>query len=334
MMKRILISIPAYSEADNVVPLYNALKEGLKPVWAKYDFEFLYINDGSKDDTVAQVRSLMETAPEVSLLDLSRNYGKEIAMTAGFDYFHHDAMVTIDADLQMPVSTIVDMINLWEQGYEDVYAKRNKRMGESWLKKATSRWFYKTLQSVSHAPVVADAGDFRLLDKKVVAAICQLRESERYTKGLYSWVGFKKAQVEFDALPRLHGQTKWNFRKLFGLAMQGITSYTTAPLKVSTYSGFAISLAAFIYLLYVLIKTLLYGSDTSGFPTLVILILFIGGVQLISIGILGEYLGRIFNETKQRPLYFIEDIYHRSLDDNSAEEASSPKDNDLSSNHA
>lgn len=309
MKKKVLISIPSYSEEENVFPLYQALDEALCSVYDRYEFEFLFINDGSTDHTVEKVMELMEFSPYVSLIDLSRNYGKETAMAAGFDYFNHDALITIDADLQHPPATIIEMLNLWEQGYEDVYAKRNKRKGESWFKKSTSRWFYKVLEAMSDAPVLADAGDFRLLDKKAVESLQELRETQRYTKGLYSWIGFKKVAIEFDANERLHGETKWNLGSLIKLAIEGITSYTTAPLKLSMYFGFLVSFAAFIYMIYVLIKTLILGADTSGFPSLMIMMLFLGGCQLISIGILGEYLGRVFIESKGRPLYFIENKY-------------------------
>ncbi len=307
--RKILISIPAYNEEENIFPLYDKLMVSLKKKENQIDFEILFINDGSKDNTVDTILKLMETTENVSLLNLSRNYGKEIAMSAGFDYSNHDAVITIDADLQHPPEIILEMINLWDQGYEDVYAKRNKRKGESWFKKSTSRWFYKILEGLSNTPVFPDAGDYRLLDKKVVDALKQLRETQRYTKGLYSWVGFKKVAIEFDAEERLHGETKWKFTALMRLAIEGITSYTTAPLKISMYFGFFISFMTFIYMLYVLIKTLIFGADTSGFPSLMIVMLFLGGCQLISIGILGEYLGRIFLETKKRPLYFIDNIY-------------------------
>ncbi|KAF1306201.1 glycosyltransferase family 2 protein [Candidatus Enterococcus willemsii] len=309
MKKKILISVPSYNEEENIFPLYKALEKIISPLSKNYDFEILFINDGSSDQTVETVLKLMEAQSNVSMIDLSRNYGKEIAMAAGFDYFNHDALITMDADLQHPASVITDMINLWEQGYEDVYAKRNERKGEPWIKKKASATFYKILGTLSDSPVLPDAGDYRLLDRKVVAALQQVREGQRYTKGLYSWVGFKKAAIEFDAEERLHGETKWSFRALLNLAVEGITSYTTAPLKISMFFGFLVSFVAFIYMIYVLIKTLIYGADTSGFPSIVIIMLFLGGCQLISIGILGEYLARIFNETKGRPLYFIEKTY-------------------------
>lgn len=307
-MKSILLSIPAYNEEPNIFPIYAAIQDAIELIKSEYCFEILFINDGSSDGTSEEVRRLIDREVGVSLIDLSRNYGKEIAMAAGFDYSNHDAVITLDADLQHPPTLIPEMIHLWESGYEDVYAKRRERYGESFFKKSSSKMFYKILQKISNTPVNPDAGDFRLLDRKVVNALKTMRESQRYTKGLYNWVGFKKVAIEFNAAERLHGETKWNIRSLFKLAMEGITSYTTAPLKISMYFGFFISTVAFIYMIYILIKTIILGSDTSGFPSIMIVMLFLGGCQLISVGILGEYLGRIFSETKQRPLYFIEEI--------------------------
>ncbi|MDU6522889.1 glycosyltransferase family 2 protein [Enterococcus devriesei] len=307
-MKKILISIPAYNEEENIRPLYEKLKDTLLPLSQEYLFEYLFINDGSSDATVSIVSSLIDKTNDVSLIDLSRNYGKEIAMAAGFDYSTHDAVITIDADLQHPPSLIPEMLKLWDLGYEDVYAKRKQRKGESYLKKSTSKVFYKLLETMSNSPVNPDAGDFRLLDRKAVDALKQLRETQRYTKGLYNWIGFKKISIEFDAEERLYGDSKWSYKSLIKLAVEGITSYTTAPLRISMYFGFIVSAITFIYMIYVLIKTLIFGSDTSGFPSLMIVMLFLGGCQLISIGIVGEYLSRIFIESKRRPLYFIEEI--------------------------
>ncbi|MDT2429001.1 glycosyltransferase family 2 protein [Enterococcus avium] len=309
MKKSILISIPAYNEEDNIIPLYEKLKGNLEKVEMEIDFEVLFINDGSNDNTANRVLELMKVVDDVSLINLSRNFGKEIAMCVGFDYSNHDAVITMDADLQHPPETIGEMIKLWVLGYDDVYAKRNERKGESWFKKFSSKLFYRILDSLSDTTVLADAGDFRLLDKKVVDAIKQMRETQRYTKGIYNWVGFKKIAIQFDAEERLHGETKWNFSALLKLAVEGITSYTTAPLKLSMCFGFLISFVAFIYMIYVFIKTIIFGADTSGFPSLMIVILFLGGCQLISIGIIGEYLGRVFMESKKRPLYFIENSY-------------------------
>ncbi|EAD7188435.1 glycosyltransferase [Listeria monocytogenes] len=306
-MKLITISVPAYNEQESITTLYETIVNVMDSIKDKYTFELLFINDGSKDKTLEIVKQLHKEDNRVGFVDLSRNYGKEIAMAAGFDYAKGDAVITMDADLQHPPELIKEMIELWELGYEDVYARRNKRHGESWLKKATSKWYYKTLQKVTKTPVLPDTGDFRLLDRRCVDALKKLRETQRYTKGLYNWIGFKKVEVTFDAAPRHAGETKWNYRSLINLALEGITSYTTLPLRLSTIAGFAISLGTFIYLIYIVIKTLIVGSDVSGFPTLMITILFLGGIQLISIGIIGEYLGRIFNEVKKRPLYFVEE---------------------------
>ncbi|QBA74822.1 glycosyltransferase [Lacticaseibacillus paracasei] len=304
--KSLLLAIPCFNESANVEAIHKSILDHVEFSKFNLNYEILFIDDGSKDNTVEQFKKVSLEDSQVSYISLSRNYGKEVAMVAGFDYFHHDAMVMLDADLQHPPALINDMINLWELGYEDVYAKRNLRRGESWMKIKTSKWYYKLLQSVSQTPVTPDAGDFRLLDKKVVLALRSMRESERYTKGLYNVAGFKKAAIDFNAEPRLHGKSKWNLKSLVNLALEGITSYTTAPLRISTLLGFFVSLFAFSYMIYVLTKTIIFGSDSSGFPTLVILLLFLGGCILISNGILGEYIARIFMEVKRRPLYFIE----------------------------
>ncbi|EUJ18205.1 hypothetical protein MAQA_10741 [Listeria aquatica FSL S10-1188] len=257
-MKLLTISVPAYNEETMIVPLYERIVEVMNEVKETYTFELLFINDGSKDGTLDQMKALHKKDNRVVFVDLSRNYGKEIAMAAGFDYAKGDALVTMDADLQHPPEVILEMLKLWELGYEDVYAKRNRREGETWLKKATSKMYYRILQKVARIPVLPDAGDFRLLDRRCIEALKQMRETNRYTKGLYSWIGFKKIEVTFDAAPRYDGQSKWNYQSLINLALEGITSYTTFPLRLSTYSGFIVSAAAFIYMIYLFIKTLLF----------------------------------------------------------------------------
>lgn len=201
------------------------------------------------------------------------------------------------------------MIKLWEDGYDDVYAKRKSRDGESWLKKFTSKMYYKSLQKVTHIPIQEDTGDFRLLDRRVVEALKQFRESQRNTKAMFSWVGFHKKEILYDRDPRAAGETKWNYIKLINLAVDGITSFTTAPLRISTVVGVVVSAIAFIFIIFLVVRTLFFGSDAAGYPSTMAVILFLGGLQLLSIGIIGEYVGRIFNETKQRPLYLIEE-YH------------------------
>lgn len=307
-MKLISILIPAYNEApvlDKLMVRLGNLANDTKD----YDFEFLFVNDGSKDKTLEIIKGFAEKDPRVSFINLSRNFGKEIGMIAGLDHVQGDATVIIDADLQDPPELIPQMIELWEEGYDDVYAKRRSREGETWFKKFTSRTYYKTLQSVTRIPIQEDTGDFRLLDRRVVEALKEFRESQRNTKAMFSWVGFHKKEILYDRDPRAAGETKWNYLKLIELAIDGITSFTTAPLRIATYTGVLVSLATFVYLLFLVIRTLFFGTDLAGYPSMMAVILFLGGVQLLSLGIIGEYVGRIFNETKQRPLYLIEE-YH------------------------
>lgn len=310
-MKLISILIPAYNEEPVIEHLFTRLAN-LANDTKKYDFEFLFVNDGSKDSTLSLIKEYAEKDPRVSYLNLSRNFGKEIGMIAGLDHVRGDATVIIDADLQDPPELIPEMINLWEEGYDDVYAKRRSREGETALKKFTSRMYYSTLQKLTNIPIQKDTGDFRLLDRRVVEALKEFRETQRNTKAIFSWVGFHKKEILYDRDPRAAGETHWNYVKLAELAIDGITSFTTAPLRISTFIGVAISVIAFIYLLVIIIQTIFFGNELAGYPSTLAVILFLGGVQLLSIGIIGEYVGRIFNETKQRPLYLIEDYHNGS----------------------
>ena len=303
-MKKISILIPCYNEEKSLPMLYPELVK-LMDCHAGYDWELLFVNDGSTDDTLTVLRQLRQQDTRVNYVDLSRNFGKEAAMLAGFDYVTGDCMVIIDADLQHPPTLIPEMIKCWEQGYDDVYAKRRTRGKESWLRKRLSLQFYKILQSSSRFDVLQNVGDFRLLDRCCINALKKMRESERYTKGMYSWIGFKKKEVEFEQGDRVAGESSWSYRRLFSFALDGITSFTSVPLRVSTIVGFLVSLCAFLYMIYVFVKALIWGDPVQGYPTLVILILFLGGVQLLSLGIIGEYIGRIYNETKNRPDYIV-----------------------------
>jgi glycosyltransferase involved in cell wall biosynthesis len=309
-MKTITILIPAYNEQEVITPLLERLGK-LAHDNSLYAFEFLFINDGSRDKTLEIIKDYASKDTRISYINLSRNFGKEIAMIAGLDNVKSDAAVIIDADLQDPPELIPKMIELWEQGYDDVYARRKSRAGETWFKKVTSELFYKLLQKSTNIPIQQDTGDFRLLDKRCVEALVQFRESQRYTKGMFSWIGYKKKEIEYDRDPRVAGETKWNYIKLVNLAIDGITSFTTAPLRISSVLGILVSLAAFIYIIYLVIRTIFFGTDLAGYPSMMAVILFLGGVQLLSLGVIGEYIGRIFNESKQRPLYFIEE-YHKS----------------------
>ena len=306
-MKKISILIPCYNEEQSLPLLYPELVK-LMDANPDYEWELMFVNDGSKDNTLAVLQQLRQQDSRVNYVDLSRNFGKEAAMLAGFDHVSGDCMVIIDADLQHPPTLIPEMIKWWEQGYDDVYAKRKSRGKESWLRKRLSLQFYKILQRSSRFEVLQNVGDFRLLDRCCINALRQLRESERYTKGMYSWIGFKKKEIEFEQGDRIAGESSWNYRQLFSFAIDGITSFTNAPLRISTVVGFVVSLCAFLYMIYVFFKAVIFGDPVQGYPTLVILILFLGGIQLLSLGIIGEYIGRIYNETKNRPDYIVREV--------------------------
>ncbi len=310
--KKISILIPAYNEEEVLRHLYERLVK-LAGETSDYKFEFLFVNDGSRDRTLEMIKTYAEKDARIAYVNLSRNFGKEIAMIAGLDHVTGDATVIIDADLQDPPELIPQMIKYWEEGYDDVYARRKSRAGESWLKKITSEMYYKILQKSTNIPIQKDTGDFRLLDKRCIEALRQFRESQRNAKGMFSWIGYKKKEIMYDRDPRMAGETKWNYTKLTNLAIDGITSFTTAPLRISTIFGGIVSFAAFLYILYLVIRTILYGTDLAGYPSMMAVILFLGGIQLLSLGIIGEYVGRIFNETKNRPLYLIEE-YHQGVD--------------------
>lgn len=303
-MKKVSLIIPCYNEEQSLPLLYEAICATAAEHDA-YEWEFLFVNDGSKDSTLEIIKCLRANDKRVSFVDLSRNFGKERAMLAGFDYAKGDCAVVMDADLQDPPSIIGEMLAKWEDGYDDIYAKRITRGKESWLRKVFSLSFYKILNKISKIDLLPNVGDFRLLDRRCLDALRELRESERYTKGLYCWIGYKKTCVEFNRSDRVAGNSKWSFFKLLSLAVDGIVSFSTAPLKIATITGIICALASFLYSIYFLVKSLIYGDPVAGFPTLIITILFIGGMQLICLGIIGEYVGRIFNESKRRPVYFV-----------------------------
>lgn len=310
-MKKISILIPCYNEEASLPLLYNELVK-LMDSHMNYIWEILMINDGSKDRTLEIIKDLRKKDNRICYVDLSRNFGKEKAMLAGFDYVTGDCMVIMDADLQHPPYIVNEMITKWEAGYDDVYAKRKSRGKEPWLRKQFSLLFYKILQKTTKIEILPNVGDFRLLDRKCIESLKQLRETERYTKGMYCWIGYKKTAVEFEQQDRQAGQSSWNFLSLLSLAIEGIVSFTTFPLKIATLVGIFTSLCAFIYMIYVIIKAILWGDPVSGFPTLLSVILFLGGIQLLALGIIGEYIGRIFHETKGRPVYIVRE-YNESI---------------------
>ena len=309
-MKKISIMIPCYNEQESLLLLYKALHGVMEDarVASKYDFEVMLVNDGSADSNLAIMRQLHKVDSRVSYIDLSRNFGKENAMMAGFDYVTGDCCIIMDADLQDPPEVVFQMIEKWEEGYEDVYAKRVSRGKESWLRRRLSMSFYKLLNKMSKVEMLQNVGDFRLLDKRCVEALKSLRETERYTKGLFCWIGYKKAEVLFDRGDRVAGTTSWSMWKLMKLGIDGIISFTTAPLHLATWLGIVISFLAFVYLIFILVKTLIFGDPVAGFPTLISVILFIGGVLLLCVGILGEYVARMYSETKRRPGYLVREF--------------------------
>lgn len=311
-MKKIIILVPAYNEEEVLQQFYIRLNNVIGNI-PFYQFEILFINDGSKDSTLQLIKFLRDKDESISYVNLSRNFGKEIAMIAGLDYAAGDAVIIMDADLQDPPELIPEMIRYWEKGYDDVYAKRRSRAGESWLKKTSASLFYKVLQKITRIPIQKNTGDFRLLDRRCVEALKQIRETQRYTKGMFSWIGYNKKEILFDRDPRAAGETKWNYIKLMELAIEGITSFTTTPLRLSALFGCVISFFAFVYMIWIIAKTLLFGENVAGYPSLMTVILFLGGIQLISLGIIGEYLGRIFNETKDRPLYFVDEYNNEKV---------------------
>lgn len=306
-MKKITLLIPCYNEENSLPALEKALTE-LMNTNSNYSWEILFINDGSKDQTLQLIKRMRNNDKRICYVDLSRNFGKENAMLAGFDYANGDCMVIMDADLQHPPSVIPKMLQKWEEGYDDVYGKRITRGKEPWLRRKLSLFFYKVLQKSARYDILENVGDFRLLDRKCIEELKKLREVERYTKGMFAWIGFKKTFVEFETQDRIAGESHMSLLTLLKLATNGITSFTVAPLKIATVLGFFSSIVAFLYMTYVFIKAFLYGDAVAGYPTIVILILFFGGIQLITLGIIGEYLGKVFNETKSRPVYIAREV--------------------------
>ncbi|MBD5424955.1 MAG: glycosyltransferase family 2 protein [Bacteroides sp.] len=324
-MKKISILMPAYNESGNLKAMVGELdsltNSGLFVIenigqtvnLNDYEWEYVFVNDGSKDNTLQVLRSLRQDNARVNIVNLSRNFGKENALLAGMDYASGDAVIIMDADLQHPVTAIPEMIYWWTQGYDDVYGRRSDRGRESWLRKRLSLMFYSMLQSSTRIEILQNVGDFRLLDRRAIDAIRSLRETQRYTKGLYCWVGYNKKEFLFKQGDRLEGKSSFNFRGLLNLAIEGITCFTTAPLRLSAIMGFIASVIALIYIVVVLVKTIFWGEPVQGYPTLICTILFFSGIQLIALGITGEYIGRIFNETKRRPPYIVESFNETKL---------------------
>ncbi|MDD3396169.1 MAG: glycosyltransferase family 2 protein [Acidaminococcaceae bacterium] len=311
-MDKITIIVPCFNEQEVLLALYEKLQKVLGAV-KDCEFTCLFINDGSKDGTLDILRDLSAADHRISYLSFSRNFGKEAAMLAGLDYAQGDAVIIMDADLQHPPELIPEMLDYWRQGYDDVCAKRRDRNDETFGKATMTKLFYRILEVGSKVPVQRNVGDFRLLDKRCVAALCLLREEQRYTKGMFTWIGYRKKEFYFNPQQRFAGQTTWNYLSLTNLAIEGITSFTTAPLRLTAVLGLFVSFIAICYMVFVFFSALIYGDPVAGYPTLLTVLLFLGGVQLLSLGIIGEYLGRVFNESKKRPIYIVDEYDHRKM---------------------
>ncbi len=310
MKKLVSILVPCFNEEASLPILYEEVKK-IMDILVNYEWELFFVNDGSSDHTLNIISNIYEKDSRVSYLDLARNFGKEKAMLAGFDYLQGDCAIILDADLQDPPTLIPNMLSYWEEGYHDVYAQRNNRGKESWLRNKLSLLFYYILDKSTRYEVLKNVGDFRLLDRKCIDALKQLRENERYTKGLFCWIGYKKKEIMFDRGNRVAGQSNWGYKALFSLAVEGITSFTTAPLRIATLIGILVAVWALAYMGWIILKVLVWGDPVAGYPTIMTVMLFLGAIQLIAIGILGEYVARIFIETKNRPIYLINEYKER-----------------------
>ena len=300
------VVIAAYNEAA-ALPLLHARLRPVLDALGDVDARVLYVDDGSRDGSWAVMQRLAAQDPRVALLRLSRNFGKEAALTAGLDQVTEGAAMILDADAQDPPELIPQFVAKWREGFDNVYGRRNERAGESLAKRTTASLFYRLIGRLSRTPVPEDTGDFRLLSPRALAALRELRERHRFMKGLFGWVGFNSAEIAYEREARIAGASKFSFWKLWNLALEGITSFSTAPLRISTYLGLLTAVVALVYGAYIVIKALRFGDPVAGWPSMMAVILFLGGVQLVALGMIGEYLGRLYVESKQRPLYLVAD---------------------------
>jgi polyisoprenyl-phosphate glycosyltransferase len=304
---QISLVVPMYEDASCLDALYDRVTPVMEGLGRSY--EFVFVNDGSHDDTLDRLRGLVERDPRVRVVDLSRNYGKEVALAAGIRAATGRAIIPLDADLQDPPEVIRDLVSKWDEGFDEVYAVRRSRQGETMLKKATASIFYRVMNLVSDVEIPRDAGDFRLISRQVADALNEITESERYNKGLFAWVGFRQTSVLYDREPRTSGTPKQNYFRLWRLALDGITSFSRLPLQIATYSGLLVALGAVIYAIRTIANALLGHVNVPGYSSLMTVVLFLGGVQLFTIGIMGAYVGRIYVESKRRPLYFVRETF-------------------------
>lgn len=301
------IVIPIYNEEQNIDYLFERLELTLDRIGLSY--EVICINDGSRDRTLEKLVEHHQRNSRIKVINLSRNFGKELALTAGINFANGLAVIPMDADLQDPPELIENLIEKWREGFDVVYATRRTRQGETWLKRLTANAFYRVIGQMSAITIPCDTGDFRLLDRRVVTALKQLPERTRFMKGLFAWVGFRQTAIYYDRDRRYQGKTKWNYWRLWNFAVDGITSFSLAPLKIWSYIGIILSCIAFSYALFLVLRTLIFGVDVPGYASLMVVLLFLGGMQLVTLGIIGEYLGRVYEEVKGRPLYLIRETY-------------------------
>lgn len=298
------VVIPMYNEAEVIGDMHRRLAAVMATLEAPW--EAIYVNDGSRDASLHIIELLRQADAHIAVVNLSRNFGKEIATTAGLDHAQGDAVIVMDADLQDPPEVIPRLVCEWRAGFDVVCAHRRLRNGDTWLKRASAAAFYRIMRNLGEVPLPHNVGDFRLMSRRVVHAVQQMREHHRCMKGLFAWVGFHTTSVAYDREPRAAGSSKWPFWKLWNLAIEGITGFTVAPLKLATYLGLAVALFAVVFGAQLILRTMMFGNPVPGYPSLMAIMLFLGGTQLVTLGIMGEYLGRMFNETKRRPLYFVE----------------------------
>lgn len=304
---RISVVVPLYNEEENIDALFRRLLAVLEALNTSY--EVICVNDGSRDNTLKNLVEYHQRYPQIKVVNLSRNFGKDTAMSAGIDYSQGMAVIPIDADLQDPPELIAEMIEKWHEGYDVVYASRRVRIGESWFKRFSAEGFYQVINKLSRVSIPPNTGDFRLIDRRVVESIKKMPERQRFMKGIFAWVGYKQTSILFDREPRYQGQTKWNYWKLWNFAIDGITSFSFLPLKVWTYVGLIIALVSLVYASFLILRTIIFGIDVPGYASLMVAVLFLGGIQLLTLGIIGEYIGRVYEEVKGRPLYLVRDCY-------------------------
>jgi glycosyltransferase involved in cell wall biosynthesis len=307
----ISVVAPAYNEQEVLAEFYRRVVDVLRATSAEY--EIVLVNDGSSDSTLSLMHSIQAMDSHVCVVDLSRNFGKEIALTAGLEHTSGQVVVVLDSDLQDPPELIPEMLDAWREGYDVVYGVRTHRDGETWFKKASAKYFYQIIRAVSRVDIPKDTGDFRLMTRRAVVELSRLKEEHRFMKGLFAWIGFPSKPIYYRRDPRLAGETKWNYWNLWNFAIEGLTSFSVAPLKIATYFGLGIASISLMYAVFVIWKALVFGDSVKGYPSLMAVVLFLGGVHLISVGVLGEYIGRIFNEVKRRPLYLVNRVLSSDL---------------------